>query len=200
MANYSNDIMVIENCINLNQQNDLKEFVTNYRFPWSYYSGTILPTDVTYQNDCIVQTGINPPQFSHFMSVENSSNISLVAPILNCLANVFNSNIQILKLKFNLLTKSSDNTHHWPHADIDNYTDDVMTGLYYLIDSDGPTYLFEQFAPKESENISIVAKVEPEKGKLAIFDSRRFHASSSPTMNETRIVLNVVFRIPKDEQ
>ncbi len=198
MANYNNDILVVENSISLDQQDALEKFVTHHSFPWFFYPGTILPSDVTYSNNGIIEKGLNPPQFSHFMSVENSPNISLVAPILNCLAEICQTNIQILKLKFNLLSKSNKKTHHWPHADIDDYENKVMTGLYYVTNSDGPTFLFNKFAPKKNNRVSTVVKVEPQKGKMVVFDSRRFHSSSSPVVNESRIVLNIVFKIPKD--
>lgn len=199
-TNYTEDILVIENSIDQGKQNTLEKIITRHEFPWFFYTGTILPSDVEYQNDCVIQRGINPPQFSHFMSVERSQYIDFVAPILNCLANVFQTNIQILKLKFNLLTKTNKKTHHWPHADIDNYSDRIMTGLYYVNDSDGPTSVFKQFAPKKSDKLTKLVNIDPQKGKLVIFDSRRFHASSSPTAAETRIVLNIVFRIPENEQ
>jgi hypothetical protein len=198
MVNYNKDILVVENSISVEEQDALERFVTHHSFPWFFYPGTILPTDVTYTNDCIIQKGLNPPQFSHYMSVENSPNINLVAPIFNCLAEIFQTNIQILKIKFNLLTQINKKTHHWPHADIDDYENKVMTGLYYVNNSDGPTYLFNKFAPKKNDNIIPLVKVDPEKGKMVIFDSRRLHSSSSPVVNNLRTVLNVVFKIPKD--
>lgn len=199
MINYNQDILVVKNSIDVEQQNTLLKFVTDHKFPWFFYPGTILPSDVQYTNDCIVEKGINPPQFSHYMTIDESQNKDLLSPILNCITSVVNNNIQILKLKFNLLTKYNKSTHHWPHSDIDDYDFKIMTGLYYVNTSDGPTYFFNKFAPKKSNSLKAVVKIDPEQGKLVIFDSRRFHASSSPVVNEKRIVLNVVFRIPNDE-
>lgn len=197
MSNYSNDIFVVENCILFEQQDALENCLTHHSFPWFFYTGTILPTDVTYTNACIIEKGFNPPQFSHFMSIENSPNVDLVAPILDCITKVFQTNIQILKLKFNLLTKYNKKTHHWPHSDIDDYNNNLMTAIYYVNNSDGPTFLFNEFAPKKNNKVTIATKVDPEKSKLVIFDSRRFHSSSSPVVNDKRIVLNIVFRIPE---
>lgn len=197
MINYSNDIIVVENSILLDEQNSLEGMVTDHSFPWFFYVGTILPRDVEYSNECIIEKGINPPQFSHFVSIEKSSFLNLVAPVLNSLTKIHNTNLEILKLKFNLLTKTNDQTHHWPHTDIDNFKDDIRTAIYYVTNSDGPTFLFNEFAPKINEAITSCVKVTPEKGKMIIFDSRRFHASSSPVDNNIRIVLNIVFKIPE---
>jgi hypothetical protein len=38
-------------------------------------------------------------------------------------------------------------------------------------------------------------KTNPKKEKILIFDSRRFHASSSPQLNNIRLVLNIVFGV-----
>lgn len=198
MNNYLKDIIVVENSILKNQQDDLEKTVTEYTFPWFFYEGTILSKDVEYSNDCIIQIGTNPPQFTHYCSTDNSLFVDHVAPILNTLAEIFNKDLQILKLKFNLLTKSDEQTHHWPHADIDNFKDDIRTAIYYVTNSDGPTFIFKEFAPKIADSLNVAVKVTPEKGKMIIFDSRRFHASSSPVDNNTRIVLNIVFKIPKD--
>lgn len=198
MINYNQEIFVVENSISKEDQDKLETLTTSHNFPWFFYPGTILPTDVTYTNDCIIQKGLNPPQFSHFMEINQSPFVDLVAPILNTITSIFNTNIQILKLKFNLLTKSNKKTHHWPHADIDNFSDKLMTGIYFVNDSDGPTYIFDEFAPKKNNKATKNVTIDPEKGKMVLFDSRRFHSSSSPVVHEKRIVLNIVFRIPKE--
>lgn len=195
MADHIKDIIVIEDCIQEDHQDNLEKLVTGSNFPWFFYPGTILPTDVEYTNECIVQKGSNPPQFSHFLTLEKFPFVNTISPVLDTITSVVKTNIRILKIKFNLLTKSSNTSHHWPHTDLDNLTDDVRTGLYYVNDSDGPTYIFNEYAPKVKESVTEAVKINPEKGKLVIFDSRRFHASSSPNIHNARIVLNVVFTL-----
>lgn len=201
MNNYDPNIVLIDNCISKKEQNILENYVCNHRFPWGFYEGTILKNDIKDTNNCVIQKGLNPPQFSHFVSVFGTNydpNITFYQSIFNFIAAHYNSNIHILKCKFNLLTKREDGHYHYPHADIDNFDEEIKTAIYYVNDSDGDTYLFNCFAPKINDEISVYKTFTPKKGSILIFDSRRFHSSSSPLKNEKRIVLNMVFRIPKE--
>ena len=89
----------------------------------------------------------------------------------------------------------NDNTHHFPHTDVDELENNIKTAIYYVNDSDGETYLFNEMAPKKFDSVTIYKTVMPKKGKMLIFDSSRFHSSSSPTKSNIRIVLNIVFKI-----
>lgn len=190
-----NEAFTLENFLSEEQENSIHKLITDYTFPWSYYVGTILPSDYTYTNDCIVTQGINPPQFSHFVKIESCPYIEIISPILNTLAGYFNTKIQIMKMKFNLLHKNSDATHHYPHTDVDELNDDIKTAIYYVNDSDGDTYLFNEKAPKQSENVTVYKTITPKKGKMLVFNSNQFHASSSPINNDIRLVLNIVFKV-----
>ena len=198
MNNYDSNVSLIENCIGEKEQNILESYVSNSKFPWGFYEGTILKSDIEYTNSCIIEKGINPPQFSHFVSVNNNPNIVFFQSIFNFIATHYNTNIHILKCKFNLLTKREDGQHHYPHTDIDDFNEEIKSAIYYVNNSDGDTYLFDQFAPKTNDDATIHKTFTPKKGSILMFDSRRFHSSSSPLNTEKRIVLNIVFRIPKE--
>lgn len=198
MIEYDSNVSLIDNCIGEKEQNILENYVSNSKFPWGFYEGTILKSDIEYTNSCIIEKGINPPQFSHFVSVNNNPNIVFFQSIFNFIATYYNTNIHILKSKFNLLTKRVDSQYHYPHTDIDDFTEEIKSAIYYVNNSDGDTYLFNQFAPKTNDEVTIYKTFTPKKGSILLFDSRRFHASSGPVINEKRIVLNIVFRIPKE--
>jgi hypothetical protein len=55
--------------------------------------------------------------------------------------------------------------------------------LYYIADSEGDTYLFED------DEKTIIKQVTPKKGRLVFFDGSIKHCSSTPT-NTTRAILN----------
>ena len=78
--------------------------------------------------------------------------------------------------------------HHCPHVD---FEDEHVTALYYVNKTDGDTIFF-------SDEMSIFQhrcqlRVEPERGKMVVFNGDVLHASSSPTSGY-RIALNVNFR------
>jgi len=198
MNSYDTEVVQIKDCIDVKEQNFIEKYVTNSNFPWGFYSGTVLEKDVGYANKCIVKKGINPPQFSSVVLLNDNPNIIFFQSIFNFIASRYSNHIHILKCKFNLLTKRDSNEFHYPHADVDNFDEEVKSAVYYVNNSDGDTYLFNEFAPTIDNNVSIYKTFSPVKGSILIFDSRRFHASSSPVINEKRIVLNIVFRIPKE--
>jgi hypothetical protein len=65
--------------------------------------------------------------------------------------------------------------------------------IYYVIDSDGDTFVFNE--TYETKKLSVRKRVAPKKRKAIIFDSDTWHASSNPRQNANRIVLNFVFGV-----
>lgn len=63
------------------------------------------------------------------------------------------------------------------------------TVLYYVNDSDGDTYFFD--------DIECIKRVPPVKGTAAVYPSNTYHASSTPIKTETRTVINIVF-LPRE--
>jgi hypothetical protein len=62
--------------------------------------------------------------------------------------------------------------------------------LYYVLDSDGPTYFYD-------DNNNIIDSVTPVAGRSVIFDGKIKHSSSSPVLSKRRIVINYNFNIKK---
>lgn len=195
----NNEPFVLYGFLTEQQQDDIFKLITNYRFPWSFYEGTILPSDYKNTNSCIIEQGINPPQFSHFVNVEHCPYIDTISPILNTLTASFNTNIQIMKMKFNLLHKIADPTHHFPHTDVDDLDNNIKSAIYYVNDCDGDTYLFNEKAPKPSNTATLYKSITPKKGSMLVFNSNQFHASSSPVESNIRLVLNIVFKIDNEK-
>jgi hypothetical protein len=73
-----------------------------------------------------------------------------------------------------------------PHKDLPY---DHLTMIYYVTDTDGDTYFYND---KEGKNI--IDKISPKKGRIVFFNGNTFHSGSSPTQN-LRIILNYNFLI-----
>jgi hypothetical protein len=66
--------------------------------------------------------------------------------------------------------------------------------LYYVNDSDGDTFLFDEFQKDTIPlNFNILERISPKKGKGIFFESDRYHASSNPKHTSIRLVLNFNF-------
>lgn len=99
----------------------------------------------------------------------------------------------IERMKANMLLKKSigPDMHNTPHIDIPD--PDFKSLLYYVTDSDGDTFLFnETFQHKQ--DLTLRKRVSPKKGKAVVFDSNIWHASSNPREHANRVVLNFIFR------
>jgi hypothetical protein len=89
--------------------------------------------------------------------------------------------------------------HNQPHVDHDNsvVTGKTWTCLYYVNETDGDTFIFEQkLKPAPSlwpAKFTVQDRVKPTRNKLLIFDGDHFHASSSPVDYESRLVLTFNF-------
>lgn len=73
--------------------------------------------------------------------------------------------------------------HHTPHIDSANTH---FTFLYYVCDSDGATYIFDN-------NQNVVDEIEPKMGRGVLLSGDVYHASSCPRKHQKRIVLNCNF-------
>jgi hypothetical protein len=101
------------------------------------------------------------------------------------------------KIKINTLFKNSDYKAEYfnaPHSDSKDI--DKSTLLYYVNDSDGDTFFFNNIDKEylETFDLELKEKISPARGKAVMFSSNQFHASSNPVLTKRRIVINIVFK------
>ena len=72
-----------------------------------------------------------------------------------------------------------------PHIDI--MDKNHIVGLYYVVDSDGDTIIYNE--RKESKTYTIKQKVTPKQGRIVIFDGGLYHTAEQP-LNNTRCIVN----------
>ena len=72
-----------------------------------------------------------------------------------------------------------------PHIDIHNKFH--IVALYYVLDSDGDTIIYNE--RKESKEYTIKQKVSPKQGRIVIFDGGLYHTAEQP-LNNIRCIVN----------
>jgi hypothetical protein len=108
----------------------------------------------------------------------------------------------LLRVRIGLFTRSSvEAPHHNPHVD---FYEPHRTALYYVNDSDGDTFVFNetyrdvpaQLAPAHVNEgkFTVAGRISPKKGRMATFDGGHYHASMHPTDHVSRIVVTYNFR------
>lgn len=100
----------------------------------------------------------------------------------------------IIRIKLNWLPRAQENASgkwHMPHVDSDQ---EHHVFLYYVNDSDGDTFFFnEKYPMLKDSGLTLNKQVSPKAGRGVIFDGFTYHASSSPVDSEYRCILNVDF-------
>ena len=104
--------------------------------------------------------------------------------------NQYDGKLKLYRMKVNGLFQRKEKAYHYPHTDW-KLNDAGMTALYYVNDSDGPTYLFNEFYKDNPKKLTVYKKIPPKMGRMVVFETR-YHASSSPIKSSTRFVFNIV--------
>ncbi|HEX3695967.1 MAG TPA: 2OG-Fe(II) oxygenase [Polyangia bacterium] len=100
----------------------------------------------------------------------------------------------IERIKANMLMKKDAAADHYNTPHIDIPSPKMKSLLYYVKDSDGDTFVFNETF-QEKKALTVRTRIAPRKGKAVIFDSNIWHASSNPRQNNNRIVLNFIFQM-----
>lgn len=175
---------IIDDFIKPRFQNEIEKLVTYDNFPY-YYTPESVYLDNT---NTIMSDGnaLDVPQFFHMFVVDgqvSSQYYNNISSISNKLLDVIDVDCYISRCKLNMNTIDNrfDGKYHTPH--IDNAYEKQITAIYYVNDSDGDTFFFD-------EKGNITERLTPKKGRLVWWKGRIFHAKSSPTKSINRLVLN----------
>ena len=197
------DIRVIDSLLPKVYQDALEETITGELFEWSYAK------DVVWQHyhDKIKQVNDGLNHILHVPNFEEneSEHWPLIKPMLYYIEEQSGLKInKLLRARVGLLQRAYPTDLLWNNEHVDN-TFPHYTAIYYVNDSDGPTYIFDQritdvpHPNKTSEQIikyvnntefTPALASEPKKGKCVIFDGQRFHSSSKPKNHSNRIVIS----------
>lgn len=105
--------------------------------------------------------------------------------------NEYDNQLKLFRMKVNGLFQRNNRSYHHPHTDW-KLNDAGMTMIYYINNSDGPTYLFNEFYKDHPKRLTIHKKIPPKMGRMLAFKATRYHASSSPIKSPSRFVFNIV--------
>ena len=182
------EIIIIDNIIDLDYQEQIKSILLgeinykDYEFPWYYTK------DVT-KSDC--QDSQKRPAFTHGYVKLSGIVISEFHDIFLNLIKVCCHRLQMTTvdviqgrsfLQLPLTTKKGK--VDTPHIDTD---DKHFVMLYYVVDSDGDTIIYNEKV--ESEEYTIKKSVTPKQGRVVLFDGGLYHTAEQPT-KDTRCVVN----------
>lgn len=95
----------------------------------------------------------------------------------------------LYRIRAGMLTKTPHRVVHGKHVDQKKpELPNLQTGLYYINDSDGPTYIYDN-------DDNVIEKVDPIANRWFSMSNDTFHASSTPVVNQVRYVINYNYSI-----
>jgi hypothetical protein len=182
---------VYDNIIPIELQNNIKDSLFSYHFPWYYLY------DNTYTDN---PTSNSRPCFTHWY-YKNYKSTSLASKLITDLTKSISTHINFgpysiiqarsfMQLFLNL-TKEELDSEDTLHIDLD-FPHTVF--LYYVADATGDTVLsnYNKYdyasPPKEYK---IIKRVTPKQGRVLVFDGSTWHAAYQPYTKQSRCIVNI---------
>lgn len=193
--NNKGSVLIYDNIVSKKIQDTLIGSMIDQYFPWhtTVKHGTVDDEDYDLYKD---DNTFEYMQFAHTFIVDGkqtSAYIDLINLLVLEIQKKLKKHFTFSRIKANLQTKveSGGKLYNTPHKDTIEYGHTVM--LYYVNDSDTPTYIFKNTqAPWEIEHT-----IEAKKGRVVIFDGSKFHAGAHPKTGY-RAVINFNLTSIKD--
>jgi hypothetical protein len=187
------DILIVDNLLPDGYANDLELDIVRKGFTWAYVD------DVTYGDTD------GTPGLTHVLyDMENritSEFYPFFKPIVYSIEKASGKAINtLLRMRIGLINRVNKTTSiiNEPHVD---FFYQHVTACYYICDADGDTVCYDQTWSEdigfdhrktlETTNFTIAERCTPKKNRLFVFDGKRYHSSSTPTIYNKRIVLTV---------
>ena len=199
---------VVDNFLPDSYRRELIAVIAGDHFPWFYHEAmSYRDPNEQHLKPPIVKNIKETSQFVHFfmMDMETfycSEYWEKLKPMFWFLADKANIDYKrIVRCKANLILRENGfkrGQYNFPHTDAnEDNGKEYITALYYLIDSDGPTYVFDEnlrdgIVPK---SVHMKEKSEVVENKLVYFDAYQYHASSNPIDHSRRIVINLLVEL-----
>ncbi len=186
---------IIENFLPEDYYNELLNIIMGSDFDWYHSHATL--TQPLYGKNVKESTQFN---HSFFNDGEFKNFFDLIQPIYFALEEHGFKPKEVFRTKVNMLMKEPDypdDTYHGPHPD--HPIPNTLTMVYYLNDSDGDTFIFEedylenQNFEDNLDKLKLEQRITPKANTAIIFPATKLHSSSPPRETYRRVVINVVF-------
>jgi len=204
-------IEVFKDFITPKQQGLLFDFVSSNAFPYRFQDVHNESAGVAqkryYQSDslgdCVSDSFnstiyANPKQLTHHLFMKDgeeeqkSPHYPILTPFLEAIYSVV-GDYDLLRAKVNVTMpdpRFDAYTSQVPHIDL-KYDDGKelphVVFLYYINDSDGPTYFY-------NKDLEVISSIPPTMGTCVMFDGGTLHAGSTPKSTPFRYALNINIR------
>jgi 2OG-Fe(II) oxygenase superfamily len=188
------EVIVIDDIIPKQDQIRLYELMSQNNLPYQYNRSTVVDASTLPKNSRVIDSSmiVNVVVFNEFTSPLLREFVPIIAAIPFKIR-------ELLRVKVNITHPhllAREDTYNVPHVDYDG--DDLITAIYYLNDSDGDTYIFDQDRNYKGDDLTVKKQISPKQGRMVVFSGDLLHSGNNPRSNETRMVANINVRIIKE--
>lgn len=161
-------------------------------FPWYFIPSVSRPSGSYIPAGSMETLG-----FFHtfYSSIDNkkSYTINIVSSLLDKINDYKNGQIDFVRVRAGLKIQKkgfTDQNYNVPHVD---YQFPHMSVIYYVNESDGDTWMFnEEFKQfPEPDVFTVKQRITPKPNRLIIFDGLCYHTASNPINSDSRIIINI---------
>ncbi len=189
-------LTILDDFLPSDQYTTLLNYMTSQNFPWFYMShasrapGSFIPENA-------METFAMTHSIHSKEDGMTSYTIDNFAPLLETIEKNYDNKIEIFRVRAGLKTPKqgfTSNHYNVPHVD---YFFPHMTALYYVNESDGDTWMFDQNFDQypEPTKFTVQERISPKANRLVLFNGLQYHTASNPINTDARIIININFLI-----
>jgi hypothetical protein len=196
MHKIKSDIEIFDNILSKQEILNIHgEFIDGF-FPWYMVSSAVLVDEEYKISTSNISKNVDTNtfeafQFCHTFADSNDRTISNKSYITNSILEKLSNTVDlseynfVSRIKANFQSKflSGPDCYNTPHHDIKN---EHLVILYYVNNSDGDTFIFEN----DIHPLKVKQRISPKAGRFVIFNGNQFHAGIHPKLSDYRIVIN----------
>lgn len=173
----------------------LETYMLSPNFPW-FYTPYISKDGV---DSDIVENAVDSPAFTHKLfgkwEDHKSYTYKVFEPLVETIEKYFENKQELIRMRAVLTPYKhgfASHNHNLPHID---FPCPHISCVYYLNDSDGDTWMFDQYYQGKSEptQYTVKQRISPKPNRLLIFDGLQYHTASNPVKSDSRLILNLNF-------
>jgi len=177
---------IIEDVLTDVQFNQLSDVVMGTSFPWFYNPSSVYIGEPMATNGKVVDY----PQFVHRVYDDGEVRSNIFPFIVPIVTKIPHSRIVRVKMNLNFHdAEMKEDSYSVPH--VDTYEKDCVTAVFYVNDSDGDTYLFNEPEGTPFDQLTVKHQVSPKKNSLVVFPSNTLHSGNTPRLYKRRVVINI---------
>lgn len=197
----SNNIRVIDDFLPTEQFESLQSYVLSMQFPWFYCEHVSLPPEDgagIVDKNAVETDGFNHIFYDKPWDVKSFTYKQLESFISQLEISLGLREEDIIRFRASMKSPKlgfSEGNYNLPHVD---YFFPHESLIYYINDSDGPTYVFDQVHQYTGKNLgigfdsfTIKTKILPKANRLLWINGLQYHTASNPIQSKRRVIFNI---------